>query len=141
MVERGGLENRCAAYVVPRVRIPPPPWSGNDPEGLAGFYADDAFYCDPAVPDGVRGKRDLLRYFTALLSRFPDWEWTNVDALPLENGFLNVWRARIPVAGREVVCEGVCTVELREGLIARNCVYFDRSELLAAIAQAQVPTE
>ena len=114
-----------------------PAWSGNDPERLATFYADDAFYSDPAIPNGVGGKQELLRYFTVLLSRFPDWEWTNVDALPLEGGFLNLWRARIPVAGREVICEGVCTVELRDSLIARNCVYFDRSELLGAIAEAE----
>jgi hypothetical protein len=118
-----------------------PAWSGNDPEGLAAFYADNAFYSDPAIPDGFSGKQELLRYFTVLLARFPDWGWTNVDALPLENCFLNFWRAGIPVAGREVVCEGVCTVELRDDLIARNCVYFDRSELLAAIAEAEVRAE
>lgn len=118
-----------------------PAWTGNDPDGLAAFYTDDAFYSDPAIPGGVRGKEELLRYFTALLAGFPDWEWTNVEALPLEDGFLNVWRATIPVAGRELVCEGVCTVQLRDGLIASNRVYFDRSELLAAIAEAEVGAE
>ena len=76
-----------------------PAWSGNDPERLATFYADDAFYSYPAIPNGVGGKQELLRYFTVLLSRFPDWEWTNVDALPLEGGFLNTWRAQNPSRG------------------------------------------
>ena len=40
-----------------------PAWTGNDPERLAGFYSDDAFYLDPAIPDGVRGKDALLAYF------------------------------------------------------------------------------
>src|SRR5512144_2297555 len=44
-----------------------PAWTGNDPERLAAFYTDDAFYRDPAVPDGVRGKEALLAYFRALL--------------------------------------------------------------------------
>lgn len=118
-----------------------PAWSGNDPEGLAAFYTEDVFYSDPAIPDGVSGKEELLRYFGALLARFPDWEWTNVEALPLEGGFLNIWRATIPVGGRELVCEGVCTVQLRENLIASNRVYFDRSELLVAIAEAEVGAE
>ena len=118
-----------------------PAWTGNDPEGLAAFYTDDAFYSDPAIPEGVSGKADLLRYFAALLGRFPDWVWTHVEALPLEGGFLNFWRATIPIAGRELVCEGVCTVQLRDGLIASNRVYFDRSELLVAIAEAEVGAE
>ena len=118
-----------------------PAWTGNDPEGLASFYTDDAFYSDPAIPAGVEGKAALVGYFTALLARFPDWEWRNVDAIPLEGGFLNIWLARIPVGGRVLEVEGVCTVQLRDGLIARNTVHFDRSELLAAIIEAEVGAE
>ena len=40
-----------------------PAWSGNDPQHLASFYSDDAFYLDPGVPDGVCGKPALLAYF------------------------------------------------------------------------------
>jgi hypothetical protein len=35
-----------------------PAWTGNDPERLAS-YTEDAFYSDPAVPDGIEG-RDAL---------------------------------------------------------------------------------
>lgn len=115
-----------------------PAWTGNDPERLASFYTEDAFYSDPAVPAGIEGKPALIRYFSALLARFPDWEWSNVDAIPLAGGFLNVWRARIPIGGDPLECEGVCTVQLRDGLIERNRVYFDRSELLSAIAEVEL---
>jgi steroid delta-isomerase-like uncharacterized protein len=118
-----------------------PAWTGNDPERLASFYTDDVFYSDPAIPEGVEGKEALLRYFAALLSRFPDWEWSNVEAIPMEGGFLNIWLARIPVAGQVLECEGVCTVQLRDGLISRNRVWFDRSELLAAITEVEVGAE
>lgn len=76
-----------------------PAWTGNDPERLASFYTDDAFYCDPAIP--------------------------------LEDGFLNVWHARVPADEGDVEFEGVCTVQMRDGLIRRNEVYFDRTALLA----------
>jgi len=33
-----------------------PAWTGNDPEKLLSFYSDDAFYLDPAIPNGVKGK-------------------------------------------------------------------------------------
>lgn len=113
-----------------------PAWTGNDPERLVAFYTDDAFYRDPAVPDGVSGKEALLAYFRALLGRFPDWEWTHTGSTPMEGGFLNHWHASVPVGSTVIECDGVCTVRLRDGLIERNEVFFDRSELLAAIAPA-----
>lgn len=109
-----------------------PAWTGNDPQRLASFYTEDAFYCDPAVPDGIEGRAALLDYFTRLLARYPDWVWTNVGAVPIEDGFLNRWHARVPAQDRDVEFDGVCTVQLRDGLIRRNEVYFDRTPLLAA---------
>jgi hypothetical protein len=118
-----------------------PAWTGNDPQRLASFYTEDTFYSDPSVPDGIRGREALTDYFAALLSRFPDWEWSNRDATPMEGGFLNHWHARIPIGDTVVECDGVCTVQLRDGLISRNEVFFDRSELLAAITEATVGAE
>ncbi len=34
-----------------------PAWTGNNPEKLAAFYSEDAFYLDPGIPDGVQGKK------------------------------------------------------------------------------------
>ena len=114
-----------------------PAWTGNDPDRLVCFYTEDAFYSDPAIPEGVRGREALLEYFTALLARNPDWVWTNTGATPMEGGFLNHWHATVPVGEAVIECDGVCTVRLRDGLIERNQVFFDRSELLAAITAAQ----
>jgi hypothetical protein len=113
-----------------------PAWSGNRPELLVSFYADDVFYADPAVPAGVRGREALLAYFRRLLAKNPSWVWTQRDAIPLEGGFLNLWHACIPVGKRVLEVDGVCSVVLREGKIARNEVFFDRSPLLAALRQA-----
>src|SRR5262245_60518782 len=70
-----------------------PAWTGNDPARLLSFYAEDAFYLDPAVPKGLRGHEQLRPYFEKLLARNPNWQWTQVEALPMENGFVNKWRA------------------------------------------------
>lgn len=110
-----------------------PAWSGNRPELLASFYSDDAFYCDPAIPQGVRGRDAVLAYFRKLLARNPRWVWTQRGSLPLANGFLNLWHASIPVGDRSVEVDGACTVELREGQICSNQVFFDRSELRDAL--------
>ena len=118
-----------------------PAWTGNDPEGLASFYAEDCFYSDPAVPDGVEGREALTEYFGALLGRFPDWVWTNTSATPIEGGFLNHWHASVPLPNTTLEIDGVCTVQLRDGEIVRNEVFFDRSPLLAAIAEAELGAE
>ena len=113
-----------------------PAWSGNRPELLASFYTPDAVYSDPAVPDGVRGEAALLAYFRKLLARNPEWVWTHTGSIPIEDGFLNRWHASIPARGETVEVDGVCTVQLREGLIYANHVFFDRSPLLRALSES-----
>ena len=110
-----------------------PAWSGNRPELLASFYTDDAFYSDPAVPNGVQGRHALLEYFKKLLSRNPAWVWTHRGSIPLHDGFLNQWHASIPIGKKTVEVDGVCSVQLRDNLIFANHVFFDRSEVLKAI--------
>ena len=113
-----------------------PAWSGNRPELLASFYTEDAFYADPAIPGGVHGREALLAYFRRLLAHHPRWVWTQRDSIPLRDGFLNLWHASIPVGERVLEVDGVCTVQLRDGWIARNEVFFDRSALLDALRAA-----
>jgi SnoaL-like protein len=111
-----------------------PAWTGNDPEKLGGFYSDDAFYLDPGIPGGVKGKEKLLAYFKQLLAANPDWVWTQIEAIPMEGGFLNKWHAKIPVGENALETIGVCFVQFSEkGLICRNEVYFDRTELILEI--------
>jgi hypothetical protein len=118
-----------------------PAWSGNNPELLASFYSDDAFYLDPAVPAGVKGKPAVLAYFRKLLANNPDWVWSQVEAIPLEDGFLNKWHAVIPVGAVRLDVVGVCSVQFdAAGKIRRNEVYFDRSKLLLEIARHRAAT-
>ena len=111
-----------------------PAWSGNRPELLASFYSEDVVYLDPGVPAGVKGKLALLAYFRKLLAYNPEWVWSQIEGIPLENGFLNKWRAVIPVGMKKLEIIGVCLVQLdAEGKIQRNEVYFDRSQLMSEI--------
>jgi hypothetical protein len=113
-----------------------PAWSGNNPELLASFYSDDAVYLDPAIPGGVKGKAKLLAYFRKLLAVNPHWVWTQIEGIPLEDGFLNKWLAKIPVGPATLDVVGVCFVQLNdEGKIRRNEVYFDRFGLLSEITK------
>jgi hypothetical protein len=111
-----------------------PAWSGNRPEVLVSFYTHDATYSDPTVPAGVQGRDGLLAYFSRLLARNPNWVWVQRGSIPMLDGFLNRWHASIPVGAGTVEAEGVCSVQLRDGLIYANHVFFDASALLAARA-------
>lgn len=108
-----------------------PAWTGNDPERLAAFYSEDTFYSDPVVPLGVRGRPALLEYLRKLLRYNPSWTWTQVEAIPLEGGFLNKCQASIPVGSGLIQVISVCLVQLdARRRIRRNEVYFDRSAFL-----------
>jgi hypothetical protein len=107
-----------------------PAWTGNNPEKLADYYSDDVVYLDPTVPQGLGGKDALLKYFRKLLAFNPDWVWTQIEPIPMEDGFLNKWHAKIPIGSRTIECVGVCFVQFNDkGLIRRNEVYFDCTEL------------
>ena len=111
-----------------------PAWTGNNPEELANYYSDDCFYMDAGIPDGAQGKPALIEYFQKLLSQNPSWVWTQLEAIPMEGGFLNKWHAKIPVGEKVVECIGVCFLQFDDqGKIKRNEVYFDRTELISEI--------
>lgn len=111
-----------------------PAWTGNKPQELADYYSEDCFYLDAGIPGGTSGKAELLVYFRKLLGQNPDWVWTQIEAIPMEGGFLNKWLVKIPVGEEIIECIGLCFLQFNEqGKICRNEVYFDRTELIAAI--------
>ncbi|MBU4385782.1 MAG: nuclear transport factor 2 family protein [Actinobacteria bacterium] len=110
-------------------------WTGNEPERLIDFYAEDAFYSDPSVRNGIQGRDSLLEHFTRLLNANPDWEWEAVEAFPTRNGFTLKWKATIPVGDYAIEENGLDIVEIEDGGITRNEVYFDRSGLMLAVAR------
>ena len=71
-------------------------WTGNAPDRLMEFYASDAYYSDPSVPDGLRGHDSIQPYIVKLLAHNPDWEWTRKQLFLTEKGFTLKRKARIP---------------------------------------------
>ncbi len=111
-----------------------PAWTGNRPEALLEFYADEAVYRDPARSKGLRGRTALETYFGKLLAANPAWVWRAVKIMPTTGGFTLKWEARIPTPKGELVEQGLDIVEIASGRITRNEVYFDRAALIAAMA-------
>jgi hypothetical protein len=113
-----------------------PLWTGNRPGELSEAYADDLFYRDPAVPDGLEGKPAFLAYLRKLLARFPDWVWEAESVIPMQGGFVLRWRASIPVGGTTVNETGLDLVFVERGWITRNEVYFDHAAVLEELRRA-----
>ena len=109
-------------------------WTGNRPVELADFYSEDAFFLDPGRPMGIKGKEQLIAYFTKVTSNNPTWVWTLVEAIPIKNGFLGKLSACIPVGEKNVQCVGLCFLQFNaQKQIVRNEIYFDRTELIMEI--------
>jgi len=115
-----------------------PLWTGNRPDLLAEAYGEDVFYRDPATPDGIRGRKNLLGYLRRLLAAFPDWVWEADEVFPVEGGFVLRWKATIPVRDAVIHETGMDLVLVDDGKVVRNEVYFDRTALLAVLARRTV---
>ena len=104
-------------------------WTGNDPDSLLEFYAEDAFYSDPAVRRGLHGHAEMRGYFKKLLAANPEWKWEVIELIPTDKGCVGKWHASIPRGEAMVEEDGVDIVEISAGKITRNEVYFDPSRL------------
>ena len=108
-------------------------WTGNNPDALLKYYHEDAFYIDPANREGLKGHKEISRYFERLLDAYPGWTWKPIEVFPIETGAVVKWECTIPV-GQETIHEvGLDIVEIEDEKITRNEVYFDRTELLSAV--------
>jgi len=108
-------------------------WTGNDPDALVSYYAENALYTDPAHRKGLEGKEAIKKYFSKLLDVYRDWKWKPVEIFPITSGAIVKWECEIPI-GSEVIHEvGLDIVEIENNKIVRNEVYFDRTRLVASI--------
>ncbi len=107
-------------------------WNQQDVEGVIACYTEDCVYLDPNTHGPVEGRDSLRRYLTKL---FANWKmhWTLKEFHPFSEvsggGFL--WHATLTPTdgGRTVEVEGMDLVMLRDNLLSRNEVYFDRMAL------------
>ena len=108
-------------------------WTGNNPKELLSYYADNAFYSDPANPKGISKRENLNIYFSKLLSKNPNWIWKAEEIIPTEKGCTLKWKAEVPVGTESIIFFGVDIVEISDRKITRNEVYFDRTPLIEAM--------
>lgn len=63
-------------------------WSDKNVAELVMFYSADTHYCDPSVPDGLKGREALRAYLTKLFAETPPMNyvphetWATHNAMP-----------------------------------------------------------
>ena len=108
-------------------------WTGNNPDALLKFYHEDALYIDPEKREGLKGHKEIGRYFERLLDVYHDWKWKPIEVFSIKAGAIVKWECTIPV-GQEIIHEiGLDIVEIEGTKITRNEVYFDRTRLMASV--------
>ncbi len=107
-------------------------WTSQDVGSVLSCYTDDLVYLDPNTRGEIRGGDAFGRYLAKLFSAWR-MEWKFRDAHPHLNGddFTLLWRGSFmkPGGGITVEADGMDLVQVKDGLITRNEVYFDRSAL------------
>jgi len=66
----------------------------------------------------------ILPYFKKLLAANPNWKWETIELFPTQLGFVVKWKASIPVRRATITEFGIDIVDMEEGRITRNEVYF-----------------
>ena len=108
-------------------------WNTQDVDRVLACYTDDLVYRDPNTRGAVEGSHAMRRYLTKL---FAGWRmhWERKEARLFEGGkgAAVLWHAsfRRPVGELTVEVDGMDFVEVRDGRLARNEVYFDRALLM-----------
>ncbi|HEY5640798.1 MAG TPA: nuclear transport factor 2 family protein [Dehalococcoidia bacterium] len=107
-------------------------WNRQDVEGVVACYTEDCVYLDPNTHGPVEGRDALRRYLTKLFGRWKmHWTLKEFHTFGEVSGGGFLWSATLTPTdgGRTVEVEGMDLVMLRENLLRRNEVYFDRMAL------------
>lgn len=107
-------------------------WTSQDVERVLDCYTDDVHYHDPNTRGDVVGRDALRRYLTRLFGAWQmTWAAREVFDLADVDGVAFRWHAtfRRSGSGPLIEIDGMDLALLKEGRVARNEVYFDRSAL------------
>lgn len=99
-------------------------WSDKDVTALVAFYAEDAVYRDPQVPDGLQGRKALAAYLEKLFSETPPMRYDPHEIWPTHNGYCGRWYCEMSLPdGKKSYLRGFDLVVLSGEHIALNEVY------------------
>ncbi|WP_188112842.1 nuclear transport factor 2 family protein [Mycobacterium simiae] len=111
-------------------------WNRHDVDDVVAWYDEPFVYRDPNTRGDIQRHDALRDYLTKLFER---WEmtWSTCEVFPFDgsDGAAVTWNAtfRLRTGPGRVDIRGIDILVLRDGKIARDDIFFDRS-LLTALA-------
>ncbi len=117
-------------------------WSARDADGFAGLFQPTGVRQEWALPGvALSGKREISAHVRGYMEAVPDCTllirgaFTDHDRLTIEWTFAGTHTGDLPglpARGERFELPGVSVCEVRDGLLARESVYWDAATLLAA---------
>ena len=114
-------------------------WDSQDVERVLACYTADLVYTDPNTRGAVRGQDAMRRYLSKLFAAWTmTWSLREAQLFADRQGCSVLWHAtfRRASGGPTVQADGMDLVLVRDDLIHRNEVHFDRTVLAAAQGNA-----
>lgn len=105
-------------------------WTDQDVDAVLGVYTEDVSYVDPNTRGAVEGSDAMRRYLTKLFANWTmTWHLRELHPFASGNGCSVLWHATFRRVDGETTVEadGMDHVEIVDGRIKRNEVYFDRA--------------
>jgi steroid delta-isomerase-like uncharacterized protein len=108
--------------------------TARDPDAIVQFTAPDA-YLDFVAVGVLHGREDLRRFFVDTFASFPDFTFTVDRIVSDERSAVIQWRVAgtftgkpflgIAATGRRLALQGIELMEIEDGTVRRNTVYYD----------------
>ncbi|MGV8995576.1 MAG: YybH family protein [Parvibaculaceae bacterium] len=106
-------------------------WSDKNVAELVMFYSQDTVYCDPSVPNGLKGREALRAYLTKLFESTPPMNYVPHETWATHNGYAGRWYCTISMPdGSKTYMRGFDLVVLKGNEITLNEVYVHPVEKL-----------
>ena len=103
-------------------------WASREPGIMATLWHEDGQLHHPALSAPIPG-RLVAANNDNTQSQIPDFEWELLDWAAADEVVFLHWRNSGTLAGTRHEWQGVDRMELRDGLIQREDVYFDTAQL------------
>ena len=110
-------------------------WASREPGVMAALWHADGELHHPALSAPIRGDRVASNNDNT--KRLPDFEWSLLDWAAHGDVVFLHWRNRAMIGGKRHEWTGVDRMELRDGRITREDVYFDTVPIRRALDPSQ----
>lgn len=110
-------------------------WSACDAEGVAGLYAEDCVYEDPALGLVLKGKQELMDHAKRMFAMIPDLSVNLRSVVASGNHSAREYTLTGTHAesGKSVSIPGASILEFKGDRIVRNTDYYDVSSFLRQV--------